>query len=158
MKRSFKLNALARQISKLLLTFGCFLTLIFSYQIHPSLRVAPAFSAPLTYSQIAAAGMGNQLEGQAKEIQGKVKQSLGSATNQADGLGKQIQGKVQQDVGRSQRAVDTSTSQVQGAARQVQGKAQRNIGKTQDAIDKAGDRLEDTNRGVVGAVKDFFGK
>jgi uncharacterized protein YjbJ (UPF0337 family) len=158
MKRSFKLNALARQISKLLLTFGCLLTLIFNYPVHSLLRVAPAFSAPLAYSQIATSGLGNKIEGQAKRIQGEVKQSLGSATNEVDGLGKQIQGKVQQDVGRSQRAVGTTHSQVQGAARQVQGKVQKNVGTTQDAIDKAGDRLEDTNRGVVDAVKDFFGK
>lgn len=157
-KCSSQRNTLTGRISRILLAFGCFLAVTLSFQVASFSMATSALAAPIGNAQLATSGIGNQIEGQAKKIQGEVQKNLGNATNQADGFGKQVQGKVKQDLGTAQRSAGNAASQAQGATRQAQGKVQSDVGRTQDAVDKAGDRIEDTNRGVVDAVKDFFGK
>ncbi len=157
-KCSSQPKTLTGRIRKMFLALGFFLAVTLSFQVTSFSTSASVFAAPMGNIQLATSGIGNQIEGQAKTIQGEVQKNLGNATNQLDGFGKEVQGKVQTDVGAVQREAGKAAAHAQGATRQAQGKVQSDVGKAQDAIDKAGDRIEDTNRGVVDAVKDFFGK
>ena len=59
----------------------------------------------------------NQVKGAAKDIAGKVQESVGkatgSATQQAKGLAKQVEGKVQKGIGNVQESVSDATRDVE---------------------------------------------
>jgi uncharacterized protein YjbJ (UPF0337 family) len=57
-------------------------------------------------------------------------------TNQVKGTAKDIAGKIQESVG---QATGSTSQQVKGMAKQVEGKVQKGVGNVQEAADDAAD-------------------
>lgn len=85
------------------------------------------------------------------------------------GTDDQIEGKVKQDIGTVQRNLGRASGQVEGAAKQVKGQAEQSLGQAKNKVDrdlntvqrrsdKAASKLDEASDNVVDAVKDFFGQ
>ena len=73
-----------------------------------------------------------------------------------EGVKDQVEGKVKQDIGTVQRNLGKATGQTEGALKQAKGKVKQDIGTTKNKLDNAGDKVEDTSESLIDSVKDFF--
>jgi uncharacterized protein YjbJ (UPF0337 family) len=109
--------------------------------------------------------IGFDAEGTLDQVQGKVKQDIGTVqrkageiTGQTEGALNQAKGKAQQDIGTVQRKAGEMTGQAEGALNQAQGKAQQDIGEAKNRLENASDNAEEASENMLDSVKSLFGQ
>lgn len=109
--------------------------------------------------------IGFDAEGTLDQVQGKVKQDIGTVqrkagemTGQTEGALNQAKGKAQQDIGTVQQKAGEITGQAEGALNQAKGKAQQGVGEAKNRLENASDNAEEASENMLDSVKNLFGQ
>ena len=116
-----------------------------------ALNATPIALANPYYVGVSGVGVRDQVEGAAKQVQGRAQQDLGRTKNAIDNAGNQAQGRAKVDLARTKGALNQTKARVES-------KAKQDAARTQSQIEQAGARADQAGNNVVDAVKDFFGR
>jgi uncharacterized protein YjbJ (UPF0337 family) len=116
-----------------------------------ALNATPTALANPYYVGISGVGVRDQVEGAAKQAQGRAQQDLGRTKNAIDNAGNQVEGRAKQDLARTKGALNQTKARVES-------KAKQDAARTQSQIEQAGAKADQAGNTVVDAVKDFFGQ
>lgn len=74
----------------------------------------------------------------------------------APGTAKQVEGRIQQSMGSAQRTLGDGSDEAEGMAKQAAGSVKKNIGRTQTATENLREEVQGESEGFVDSIKNFF--